>query len=186
MHSITLIELLLMIASAQPSLFSKTPLDALTMHITSNPSVSRIRITAVFMVGSFLIYVATAIRLACYRELGRHFTFQLAILPGHKLITSGPYSIVRHPSYTASTMSNLGVVLCQVGAGSFLNEVVMNEKIFGWGHVAGAAWVVAVTAVSYMLIKRIPREDLALRKEFGAEWDRWAQRTKYRLIPGIY
>ena len=34
------------------------------------------------------------------RALGRLFRFELAILPGHKLIKHGPYSVVRHPSYT--------------------------------------------------------------------------------------
>lgn len=183
MHGITVFEILLLATQAFPTLFTNTPLAA---PLASNPAIYRIRITDVFLMGSFLIYVATAVRLACYRELGRHFTFQLAILPDHQLIKSGPYSIVRHPSYTASLLVNTGVVMCQLGAGSFLGEVLMKEKGFGWGQVVCGILAIAVTAVSYMLIKRIPREDLALRKEFGQEWNRWAQQTRYRLIPGVY
>lgn len=186
MHGITVCEILLLTTQAFPSFFTNTPLAGFALPVASNSAISRIRITDVFLIGSFLIYVATVVRLACYRELGRHFTFQLAILPDHQLIKSGPYSIVRHPSYTASLLVNTGVVMCQLGSGSFLGEVLMKEKGFGWGQVVCGIWAIAVTAVSYMLIKRIPREDLALRKEFGQEWNRWAQQTRYRLIPGVY
>ncbi|KAF9644887.1 hypothetical protein BDM02DRAFT_829359, partial [Thelephora ganbajun] len=42
-----------------------------------------------------------ALRLFSFRTLGRHFTYQLAILPSHKLVTTGPYAYIRHPSYVA-------------------------------------------------------------------------------------
>ena len=31
--------------------------------------------------------------------MGSHFTFELTLQKDHKLVTSGPYRIVRHPSY---------------------------------------------------------------------------------------
>ena len=40
------------------------------------------------------------LRLHCYRTLGRFFTFDVSIHEGHQLVTTGSYSIVRHPSYT--------------------------------------------------------------------------------------
>jgi protein-S-isoprenylcysteine O-methyltransferase Ste14 len=36
------------------------------------------------------------------------------------------------------------------------------------------------------MIDRARREDTMLRREFGQEWEKWAQKTPYRLIPGIY
>ena len=181
MHVITLIETLLILNRTFPSFFSKTPLGFIA---ATSPFLSRIRVTDTFLIGSLLIYLATLIRLACYRALGRHFTFQLAILSKHKLVTCGPYSVVRHPSYTASVVFNIAVVLCQVGAGSWLREIVMRGGIER--QAIGAMWICAVTTVSFLLVGRVPKEDMVLRKEFGAEWDRWAEKTKYRLLPGIY
>ena len=50
----------------------------------------------------------------------------------------------------------------------------------------GVVWAVIVSSVSYLLVIRVPTEDMVLRKQFGEEWDRWAEKTRYRLIPGIY
>jgi len=177
MHAITLVEILLLVLRSNPTLLLNTPLSILAPLLAKS---SHIRLTRAFLIGSVLTYVATFIRLACYRTMGRHFTFQLAILPSHKLITTGPYSIVRHPGYTASVLVNLGVVLCQVGPGSWLHET-------NWlGGAVGVAWACAVSAVSLMLVARIQKEDTVLRREFGQEWDRWAEKTRYRLIPGVY
>jgi len=35
-------------------------------------------------------------------------------------------------------------------------------------------------------IKRTIVEDAMLKKEFGKEWDEWAGRVKYRMIPGVF
>lgn len=40
---------------------------------------------------------AILVRLASYHSLGQLFTFELSIQDKHKLVTSGPYNIVRHP-----------------------------------------------------------------------------------------
>ena len=58
---------------------------------------SNIQITPLFMVGWFFIVSGSLIRLASYRALGNLFTFELSIRKDHKLITSGPYSMVRYP-----------------------------------------------------------------------------------------
>ncbi|TCD61049.1 hypothetical protein EIP91_009122 [Steccherinum ochraceum] len=183
MHAVTIAEILLILARSNPSILNNPSLAFFT-PLLNNPVLSRLRITRTFLVGSLLIYAATAIRLLCYRTLGRHFTFQLAILPQHKLITAGPYSVVRHPAYTASVIFNFAVVLCQLGRGSWLKEVVMSRAgaSVGWG----VAWGLAVSATSYLLVSRIPKEDMVLKREFGEQWDKWAEKTKYRLIPGIY
>lgn len=53
-------------------------------------------------IGMVAVWIGGAIRIACYRELGRLFTYELTIREKHRLVTSGPYSIVRHPSYSKS------------------------------------------------------------------------------------
>ena len=63
--------------------------------------------------------------------------------------------------------------------------------MFGRGGAPGAvlrticasawyAWWVAVGVV------RCRTEDEELRKKFGAEWEAYARKTPYRLIPYIY
>jgi protein-S-isoprenylcysteine O-methyltransferase Ste14 len=37
--------------------------------------------------------------LAAFHALGRHFTLQLGVFKDHKLMTSGSFALVRHPSY---------------------------------------------------------------------------------------
>ncbi|KAJ7923243.1 hypothetical protein B0H13DRAFT_1477462, partial [Mycena leptocephala] len=51
-------------------------------------------------IGTALIANGAILRLFCYRALGQYFTFKTAIARNHKLVTTGPYSIVRHPAYT--------------------------------------------------------------------------------------
>jgi len=34
--------------------------------------------------------------------------------------------------------------------------------------------------------KRSAKEDKALKDKFGEYWMRWAERTRYRLFPGIF
>ncbi|KAE8207468.1 hypothetical protein CF327_g7337 [Tilletia walkeri] len=55
------------------------------------------------------------LRYWCYRELWHFFTFTLAVLDDHRIVSSGPYSIVRHPSYSGLFMVTSGLtVLMQV------------------------------------------------------------------------
>ncbi|KAF9022890.1 hypothetical protein BDZ89DRAFT_187014 [Hymenopellis radicata] len=62
------------------------------------------------------------LRLLCYREMGKMFTFELAQRQDHKLITTGPYSIVRHPSYTGSVLAFAGSAVCLLGRNSWMWE----------------------------------------------------------------
>ncbi|KAF9238462.1 hypothetical protein BU15DRAFT_62440 [Melanogaster broomeanus] len=55
-----------------------------------------------FLAGSILNIAGGLLRIHCYRVLGRMFTFELSIRKDHKLVTSGPYSVVRHPVTRAS------------------------------------------------------------------------------------
>jgi protein-S-isoprenylcysteine O-methyltransferase Ste14 len=56
--------------------------------------------TPVFAVGLTLMVAGQLLRWWSVATLGRLFTINVAIRPGHQLIESGPYRHVRHPAYT--------------------------------------------------------------------------------------
>ena len=69
-----------------------------------------IRPTSLFFVGAFVVALGGYIRYSCFRALGRLFTFEMSIRDEHKLITNGPYSVVRHPSYTGALLTVIGII----------------------------------------------------------------------------
>ena len=45
-----------------------------------------------------------------HRTLGRHYSYALETKTEQKLVTTGPYSRVRHPLYSAHNLFNLGMI----------------------------------------------------------------------------
>jgi protein-S-isoprenylcysteine O-methyltransferase Ste14 len=80
------------------------------------------------------------------------------------LVTSGPFSVVRHPTYLSHTMMYLGVYL--------LTEVT----------AMGVATVVDAIAVNVMVI---PLEERELAARFGKEYEEYKKRAPSRFLPGI-
>jgi len=136
---------------------------------------------AQLIAGLILTNAFTALRFAAFQTLGRLFTFQLSILPDHKLVTRGVYSYVRHPSYTATPFIFAGVLLTVTAPGSalydFLGKVSTRKLMIVLGLAAARG--------SYVLVDRAEVEDQVLRREFGEEWEEWARVVRYKFIPGL-
>src|SRR5271155_5782786 len=49
--------------------------------------------------------------MALLQRLGRNWSANVAFKQDHELITSGPYSLVRHPIYTGMILMALGTVI---------------------------------------------------------------------------
>jgi protein-S-isoprenylcysteine O-methyltransferase Ste14 len=113
--------------------------------------------------GVFLFIAGGVLRLWPVFVLGRRFSGLVAIQPGHTLVTTGVYAVIRHPSY-------LGLLI----------------NALGWALAFRSMAGVLLTALTIVpIIARIQAEEILLRSEFGADYDAYRSRTS-RLVPGIY
>jgi protein-S-isoprenylcysteine O-methyltransferase Ste14 len=113
--------------------------------------------------GVILYIVGGALRIWPVFVLGRRFSGLVAIQPGHTLVTSGVYGIIRHPSYLGLLISALGWALTfRSGVGVLLTALLTPP-----------------------LLARINAEERLLRTQFGREYEEYCAQTS-RLIPGIY
>ena len=136
-------------------------------------------------IGVTLMVLGASIRLMAYRHLGRFFRFEASIQKDHELIVSGPYSIVRHPSYTGFIMVTSGWFLWSLSEGSWIIESGL------WNTMLGRLLIVMYFSainivISIFALVRMSKEDTALRNQFGKKWDDWAKRVPYSIFPGIY
>jgi protein-S-isoprenylcysteine O-methyltransferase Ste14 len=113
--------------------------------------------------GVVLFAAGGALRLWPVFVLGHRFSGLVAIQPGHTLVTSGVYGVIRHPSY-------LGLLV----------------NALGWGLAfrAGVGVLLMVLMIP-PLLARIRAEERLLRTQFGDAYDAYCARTS-RLIPGLY
>lgn len=118
---------------------------------------------SVEMIALLLLVGGLVLRWTSVIVLGRYFTVNVAVMHDHRVIDSGPYRYVRHPSYS-------GLLLAFLGLGLFFNN---------WLSLA-----IIVVPVTLALLYRIRVEEGALRAVFGAEYADYCARTK-RLVPGI-
>ncbi|KAI0752499.1 hypothetical protein C8Q80DRAFT_457304 [Daedaleopsis nitida] len=178
---IVLLEIAVILAQEYPSPLSSIVLSTLL----KNPSsVDHLAPTQTWIAGFALVVIGAAIRKVCYVTLGRMFTFELAVLDQHTLITSGPYSIVRHPAYTGFVMAMTGLIMIHLLPGTYLAECGIGNNLLV--RVVGWTWGAWLVLLQLIAIGRTAKEDAVLRKEFGAQWDEWAKKTPYRLIPYVY
>lgn len=118
---------------------------------------------AVRWLGVALFVAGGVLRLWPVFLLGRRFSGLVAIQPGHALLTTGIYGVIRHPSYLGLLVNSLG-----------------------WGLAFRSGVGVLLTALTLLpLLARIRAEEALLRSHFGQEYDAYRART-WRLIPGLY
>ena len=177
-----LCEIFALLAREFPSPLSN---QVLSMLFTDPSAVDRLSLSPIFLTGVVLLVVGAMMRQACYDTLGKFFTFQLAVFKGHKLVTTGPYSLVRHPSYMAFLVARAELFVVQVFPGSY---VCKSGLLAGeWSMIGIGIWEAWILSLVFeIVVLQVLREDAVLKKEFGTEWEAWAKKTPYRLIPYIY
>ncbi|KZT04530.1 uncharacterized protein LAESUDRAFT_761090 [Laetiporus sulphureus 93-53] len=179
----SVIEMVVIIANK----FSSHPIAQQILHNAVPGSISlvnRIGLSPMFLAGCGCGVVGGFIRYQCYRTLGRLFTYEISIRDNHQLITTGPYAWVRHPSYSGGFICCVGMGLCYASQGSYLKECGILDTTAG--KVASVLYAAMIFYGTASLVVRAPQEDAMLRKEFGAEWDEWAKKVPYRMIPYVY
>ncbi|PFH50479.1 hypothetical protein AMATHDRAFT_61084 [Amanita thiersii Skay4041] len=142
-----------------------------------------IELTAIRVVACLLGLLGSSICLWCYQELGKYFTFELSVQQDHKLIKTGPYSIVRHPSYTSFVWNSMAVITIHGAQGSWVRESgLLNSFV---GKILALSALIFLTTTSMGLLRRVGEEDELMKKQFGSQWDEWAVEVPYVLLPGI-
>jgi protein-S-isoprenylcysteine O-methyltransferase Ste14 len=113
--------------------------------------------------GVVLFAVGGALRIWPVFVLGNRFSGLVAIQPGHTLVKSGVFGVIRNPSYLGLLVNSLG-----------------------WGLAFRSGVGVLLTGLTILpLVARIRAEERLLRTQFGDEYEAYCARTS-RLIPGIY
>ena len=102
----------------------------------------------VFVTGAGTVTVGAAAR-----RLGHQWSLTARLRTGHRLVTGGPYALVRHPIYTA-TIALFGALVAVQGGGVALT--------------LGTALMLAGTVV------RVRSEEALLTAEFGRDFRAWA------------
>lgn len=65
----------------------------------------------IFGFGIALMVIGVVFRWYVIRVLGKYFSVQLGVQPGQTVMKEGPYRWIRHPSYTGSLITMLGLGL---------------------------------------------------------------------------
>jgi len=97
-------------------------------------------------------------------HLGRYWSSNITLKEGHKIITTGPYRLVRHPIYTGLLTALFGTALT-AGTG---------DALFG----------VSLATMAFLI--KLRREEKLLMTEFGDEYRRFQQNVPSALVPFIY
>jgi len=110
-----------------------------------------------------LSIVSMLLGFSALRTLGRQWSYAARLVEDHKLVTEGPYRLVRHPIYTAM----FGMLLA---------------TNFAFGHWIGL--IAAETAFVIGTVIRIQSEEKLLREAFGPQYEDYARRVK-AFIPFV-
>lgn len=117
-----------------------------------------------YLAGLFVFVSGLVLRWFSVFYLGHLYTFEVAIAHDHQVINTGPYRYLRHPAYTGSLLSFIGIGIC---AGNFLSLALFTLPICG------------------ALLHRIKIEEAALCEALGENYLDYASKTS-RLIPFVY
>lgn len=95
---------------------------------------------------------------------GRFFSLDIEIKKDHKLVTDGPFRVVRHPKY-------FGMLFYYIGFALIFRSVIL---------------IIIIFLALIFILWRIRDEEVLLSGEFGEKWQSYCRKTKWRLVPFIW
>ena len=120
--------------------------------------------TLLFGVGIALMLVGVALRWYAIRVLGQYFTRDVAVRPDQPVVQSGPYRYIRHPAYSGTLLTMLGLGL----------------TVTNWTSLVA---IMVCTLLGYAY--RVSVEEQALRDKIGQPYVDYMRRTR-RFIPFVF
>ena len=121
-------------------------------------------LSQLLLVGVLIYLIGLIVRWYAILYLGRFFTVNVAIAADHRVIDTGPYKYIRHPSYSGALLIFLGMAI------SFQNWL-------------GFAVLLVQTTLAFL--RRIDIEEMALRGALGDAYINYSAHTR-RLIQFVY
>ncbi len=118
----------------------------------------------IYLAGCAVMVAGSLLRRHCWRMLGQSFTGDVRARVDQQVVTSGAYSLVRHPSYTAGIILNTGLGLA---LGSWGSTLLMGVTSFA------------------VYVYRMNVEERALAAAIGEPYIDF-MRTRKRLVPFVY
>jgi protein-S-isoprenylcysteine O-methyltransferase Ste14 len=119
---------------------------------------------AAFAAGMVVLLAGLVLRGWSFKALGQYFTHTVMVSSDQQVIATGPYRVLRHPSYTAVIVAIIGIGLASAN----------------W---AGLAGLILVTVTP--LLVRIRAEESALMATLGDRYRVYAAQHK-RLVPLVW
>jgi len=111
-----------------------------------------------------LMWFGMMLRLWAIQTLGRFFRTSVFVLHEHRLVTAGPYRLLRHPAYSGAIMTITGIGVAMGNWISILGALLCAIAGYGW---------------------RMRVEERALRERFGAAFEQNRRRT-WALVPFVW
>jgi len=119
---------------------------------------------AAFVAGVVIMLGGLVLRGWSIKTLGEYFTGRVMVSANQPVITTGPYRVLRHPSYTGFLLACAGYGLASANWASLAIMVLLPLAVFFW---------------------RIRAEENALLATLGDRYRCYADRHK-RLIPYVW
>jgi protein-S-isoprenylcysteine O-methyltransferase Ste14 len=119
---------------------------------------------ALFLLGVIFMLLGVALRWYAIGKLGRYFTRDIAVSADQQVVQHGPYRWIRHPAYSGTFLTMLGVGLAMTNLASLISLLFC---VF-LGH-----------------FYRVSIEEKALIRTIGQPYIEYMRRTK-RFIPRVF
>lgn len=117
-----------------------------------------------FWIGNIFIITGIILRLYSVLTLGKFFTVSVQVNSKQKIIQTGPYKYIRHPSYSGSILSFIGIALVFRSFIGIIVTLIIIAVIYGY---------------------RINIEEKILESNFDTSYKQYKKHTK-RIIPFIW